>query len=78
MLFTLIFARNEDLSKLTNSITITAMAKTKMPKFNAKLLKKEKKNRRKLIKKYKLDKTTVKKVDKWVKQENRKGRKYCN
>lgn len=69
MLFTLIFARNEDLSKLTNSITITAMAKTKMPKFNAKLLKKEKKNRRKLIKKYKLDKATVKKVDKWVKQE---------
>ena len=77
VLSALIFARNEDLSKLTNSITKTeAMAKTKMPKFNAKLLKKEKKNRRKLIKKYKLDKATVKKVDKWVKQEILRTRQF--
>lgn len=70
ILFALIFARNEDLSKLTNSVTRTeAMAKTRMPKFNKKLLKKEKKNRLKLIKKYKLDKATVKEVDKWVEQE---------
>lgn len=77
VLFALIFARNEDLSKLTNSVTrIEAMAKTRIPKFNAKLLKKEKKNRRKLIKKYKLDKATVKKVDKWVKQEILRTRQF--
>lgn len=70
VMFAVIFARSENLSKFTNSVTRTeSMAKTKIPKFNAKLLKKEKKNRKKLIKKYNLDKATVKKVDTWVKKE---------
>ena len=77
VLFALIFVRSEGLSKLTNSVTrAEAMAKTRIPKFNEKLLKKEKKNRRKLIKKYKLDKATVKKVDKWVKQEILRTRQF--
>jgi myosin heavy chain kinase D len=77
ILFALIFAKSEDLSKITNAMTRTeAMAKTKMPRFNSKLLKKEKKNRRRLIKKYKLDKATVKKVDKWVKNKILRTRRF--
>lgn len=77
ILFALFFARSEDLSKITNVMTRTeAMAKTKMPRFNSKLLKKEKKNRRRLIKKYKLDKATVKKVDKWVKNKILRTRRF--
>ena len=43
-------------------------SKKKMPRFNPKLLAKEKKERAKLIKKYKLDDETIKKVDKYIKK----------